>query len=306
MKSPVTIAILGFGEGGTAIGRGMAHESGWRTNENRLISIDIGLDRGRRGEAMRKRAESFGIEIMADYGSALSEADLVHSVVTCDRAGEAARAAAPLLKSGALFLDHNTVTRKMAEDNARVIEAAGADYIDVAVMGGFLAYGYKAPMTIAGRRAEEVGTWMRGIGYDVKVMPGAAGVASAVKILRSILMKGIEALGVEFLVAARRQGLLEEALDCVADVDKAPFRDFVAMLVRTHIAHGKRRHEETVLVNEMLRESGIEPLMSLATERSHFRSIATGAVRPEEPVPDLVTALDILTREAVRPREVQR
>jgi 3-hydroxyisobutyrate dehydrogenase-like beta-hydroxyacid dehydrogenase len=250
---------------------------------------------------MRRRAEGLGIEIAAEYGPALAAADLVHSVVTCDRAGVAAGQAAPFLKQGAVFLDHNTVTRKMAEDNARVVEAAGADYIDVAVMGGFLAYGYKAPMTIAGRRAEEVGAWMRAVGYDVTVMPGPAGVASAVKILRSIMMKGIEALGVEFLVAARRQGLLEEALACTADVDKAPFRDFIAMLVTTHIAHAKRRHEETVLVNDMLRESGIEPLMSLATERSHFRSIATGAVRPEDPVPDLETALDILTREAVRP-----
>jgi 3-hydroxyisobutyrate dehydrogenase len=304
MKSPDSIAILGFGEAGTAIGRGMAHESGWRSNQNRLLAVDIGLDQGRRGAAMRKRADGFGIEIAAEYGPALSAADLVHSVVTCDRAGEAAEAAAPFLRQGALYLDHNTVTRKMAEDNARIVEAAGADYIDVAVMGGFLAYGYKAPMTIAGRRAEEVGAWLRSVGYDIKVMPGPAGVASAVKILRSILMKGIEALGVEFLTAARRQGLLEEALDCTADVDKAPFRDFVAMLVTTHIAHARRRHEECVLVNEMLRESGIEPLMSLATERSHFRSIATGAVRPEDPVPDLATALDILTRDAVRPREV--
>jgi len=298
---PMTIAILGFGEGGTAIGRGMAHESGWRSNQNRLIAIDIAVDQEARGAAMRKRAEGFGIEISGGYGSHLGDADLVHSVVTCDRAGEAAEAAAPHLKKGALFLDHNTVTRSMAEANARIVEAAGADYIDVAVMGGFLAHGYRAPMLLAGRRAQEVAQWMRGIGYEVEVMPGPAGRASAVKILRSIMMKGIEALGVEFLVAARRQGLLEEALACTKDVDKSGFAEFVTMLVRTHIVHAKRRHEETVLVNQMLRESGIEPLMSLATERSHFRSIAGGAIRPERPVPDLERALEILTADAVRP-----
>lgn len=298
---PTTIAILGFGEGGTAIGRGMAHESGWRGNRNRLIAIDIAVDAGARGEAMRKRAEGLGIEIGGVYDPHLAEADLVHSVVTCDCAGEAAEAAARHLKKEALFLDHNSITRGMAEANARIIEAAGADYIDVAVMGGFLAHGYRAPMLLAGRRAFEAAEWMRGVGYEVEVLPGPAGRASAVKILRSIMMKGIEALGVEFLVAARQQGLLEEALACTKDVDRSGFAEFLTMLVKTHIVHAERRHEETVLVNQMLRESGIEPLMSLATERSHFRSIAAGAIRPDEPVPDLETALDLLTREAVRP-----
>ena len=135
-------------------------------------------------------------------------------------------------------------------------------------MGSFHLYGYRPPLQIAGAAAERTAAWMRPLGFEIEVLPGAAGRASAVKILRSILMKGLEALAVEFMVAARHLGLLEETLACMGDVDRRGFRDFISLLVQTHLVHGRRRHEEVELVNQMRRESGIEPLMSLATERS--------------------------------------
>ena len=299
--TPKTVAILGYGEAGSAIGRGLAPQFDRRVNEARLQAIDIALEQADIGPAMRRRAEDLGIDIDVGYGPKLSNADLIISVVTCEEALNAAKSAAEFAKPGAVYLDFTTVTRAMAEADAKVLTDSGADYIDVAVMGGFHAHGHKAPLILAGDRAQEIAGWMTEFGFVVEVMDGPAGVASAVKILRSILMKGIEALGVEFLVAARRQGLLEEALACTGDVDKGSFREFLEMLVTTHMVHAKRRHEETVLVNQMLRESGIEPLMSVATERSHFRTLASGVVRPGGPVPDLEDTLDHLTREVVKP-----
>ncbi len=299
--TPKTIAILGFGEAGTAIGRGLVEDCGWLDEGRGLLVIDIALGEGAPGQAMRRRAEALGIEIHAGYGSHLAAADLVICVVTGDQSLNAATSAAAWLGPEAIFLDFNSITRAMAEADEKAFATSGASYVDVAVMGSFYRYGHRAPLLLAGEKAGKVSQYLGSLGFDIEVLGPVAGTASAVKILRSILMKGLEALGVEFMVAARQQGLLEEALACTGDVDKSGFRAFLETLTTTHLVHAKRRHEEIELVNQMLRDSGIEPLMSLATERSHFRTLASGATRPGGPVPGLDEALQILTNEVVKP-----
>ncbi len=300
--TPKEIALLGFGEAGTAIGRGLVEDCGWLEQGRRLVAVDIALDEGELGQAMRRRAEDLGIEIHAGYGPHLGAADLVIAVVTGDQSLEAARAAAACLGPGATYLDFNSITRAMAEADAEALAGSGAAYVDVADMGSFYRYGHRAPLLMAGEKAGEVAQSLSSLGFEIEVLGPVAGTASAVKILRSILMKGLEALGVEFMVAARHQGLLEEALACLGDVDKSGFRAFLENVTATHLVHAKRRHEEIELVNQMLRESGIEPLMSIATERSHFRTLASGATRPGGPVPTLEEALQILADEVVKPR----
>lgn len=305
---PSTLAVLGLGEGGSATARGLDNQSGWRSGASpaesrnrRLLAVDIALNDPVRGPMIQRHAEEASAEVSEGYGPELGAAEVVFSIVTCDQSENAAASAKPFLKPGTLYLDYNSITRTTAERNATLLEEGGVDYVDVAVMGSFHLYGYRPPLLIAGAAAERVAAWMRPLGFEIEVLPGAAGRASAVKILRSILMKGLEALTIEFMVAARHQGLLEETLACTGDVDRRGFRDFISLLVQTHLVHGRRRHEEVELVNQMLRESGIEPLMSLATERSYFRTIAMGALREGEPIPELEEALRVLTDEVVRP-----
>ncbi|MDP6705517.1 MAG: NAD(P)-binding domain-containing protein [Alphaproteobacteria bacterium] len=300
--TPTTIALLGFGEAGTAIGRGLVEDCGWLAEGRQLVVIDIALDAGEAGQAMRRRAEDLGIDIHVDYGPHLASADVVISVVTGDQARNAAAAAAAHLRPEAVYLDFNSITRSMTEANAEALAPSGANFIDIAVMGSFHAYGQRVPLLVAGEDAGSITQWLCSLGFLAKVLGPVVGTASAVKILRSILMKGLEALGVEFMVAARHQGLLEEALACTADVDIGGFRHFLELLTTTHLVHAKRRHEEVELVNRMLRESGMEPLMSLATERALFRTLATGATRPGGPVPSLDEALQTLADHVVRPK----
>ena len=305
---PSTLAVLGLGEGGFATARGLDSQSGWRSGtgpaegrNRRLLAVDIALNDPVRGPMIRRHAEEASAEVSEGYGPELGEAEVVFSIITCDQSEKAAASAKPFLKPGTLYLDYNSITRTIAERNAALLEEGGVDYVDVAVMGSFHHYGYRPPLLIAGAQAEKAAAWLRPLGFDIEILPGAAGRASAVKILRSILMKGLEALAVEFMVAARHQGLLEETLACTGDVDRRGFRDFISMLVQSHLVHGRRRHEEVELVNQMLRESGIEPLMSLATERSHFRTIAMGGLREGEPMPELEEALRVLTDDVVKP-----
>jgi 3-hydroxyisobutyrate dehydrogenase-like beta-hydroxyacid dehydrogenase len=307
MLPPRVIALLGFGEAGSAIARGLCANGGWRhlakSGDNaprRLIAIDTALDKNPRGSALGEAARRLDVDIAGSYTSALREADLVLSAVPGEQALEAAQLAAPLLKKGAYFLDLCTVTGRMADEDRDAIEAAGAHYVDIAVMGGFFKSGVKAPMLAAGEDVEAVVAWMNQNGFDAKVLGRKPGSASSVKMLRSVIMKGLEDLAVESLVAAERQGILEEVLDCFGDADQLPFRDFVSTLVRTHVVHAYRRWEEMGLVARTLEETGVEPLMTRAIEKAHRRTVEAAVTPVDGQVPSLAEALSLLSRKVVR------
>jgi len=305
--SPRVIALLGFGEAGSAIARGLASEKGWRgpskpgdNAPRRVIAIDPALDKDARGTALGKEARRLDVPISDKYTDALSEADLVICAVQGEHALDAATSAAPLLKKGAWFLDLCTVTGKMADEDRAAIETAGGQYIDIAVMGGFFKYGIKAPMLVAGGDAKAAVEWMNANGFDAKYLGPRPGSASSVKMVRSVLMKGLEALGVEALVTAERQGIREEVLECLADVDLVPFRDHLASLVQTHVVHARRRWEEMGLVAQTLRETGVEPKMTVTTEQTLRRSVEAGIAPADGKVPGLDEALKLLSDKVVR------
>ena len=221
--SPRVIALLGFGEAGSAIARGLAAENGWRgpskpgdNAPRRVIAIDPALDKDARGTALGKEARRLEVAISDSYSEALAEADLVICAVQGEHALDAATSAAAFMKKGAHFLDLCTVTGKMADEDRDAIEKVGARYVDIAVMGGFFKYGIKAPMLVAGEEAQAAVDWMNANGFDTKYLGPKPGSASSVKMVRSVLMKGLEALGVEALVTAERQGIREEVLECLA------------------------------------------------------------------------------------------
>jgi 3-hydroxyisobutyrate dehydrogenase len=307
MLPPRVIALLGFGEAGSAIARGLCADGGWRgvakpgdNAPRRLIAIDTALDKDARGSALGKAARSLDVAIDGAYTRALSEADLVLSAVPGEQALDAAQSAAPLMKKGACFLDLCTVTGRMADQDRDAIEAAGAHYIDVAVMGGFFKSGIKAPMLAAGEDVESVVAWMNQNGFDAKVLGRKPGSASSVKMLRSVIMKGLEDLAVESLVAAERQGILDEVLGCFGDADQLPFRDFISTLVRTHVVHAYRRWEEMGLVARTLEETGVEPLMTRAIEQAHRRTVDAAVAPADGKVPTLTEALALLSHKVVR------
>lgn len=302
---PLTIALIGFGEAGTAIARGLAEtwRGASRPGDNRprkLIAIDTALDLDARGRKLGDEARRLDVAIERGYTTALNDADIIISAVPGEFALDVAQAAAPLLKKGVVYLDLCTVTGTMAETDRSVIEGAGGVYVDVAVMGSFFGRGQKAPMLLAGPNAPLAAEWMNASGFDVKVLGPRPGSASAVKVLRSVLIKGVEALAVESFVAARRQGLLEEVMSCLGDVDHEGFGQFLARMVETHLVHAGRRSEEMVLVAQMLRETGVPPLMSETTYKALHRTVEAGAVPADGKVRPLEETLAVLTDKVFR------
>ena len=150
------------------------------------------------------------------YITAARGAKLVISAVTASAAQDVAREAGPLLKSGQLFLDLNSVSPDTKRQNAALVEAGGADYVEAAVMAPVPALRLKVPMLLGGARAAELAPALAALGLNVTAVAREVGVASAIKMCRSVMIKGLEALAVESLRAARHYGAEDAVLNSLA------------------------------------------------------------------------------------------
>lgn len=293
------VATLGLGEAGTAITTGLAKV--WRKDNpaRRILSVDTALGDNVRGAAINERAHAIGVEIEGNYTKKLADVGAVFSVVTGVEAKNAALAARDVLKPGTLFFDVNTLTGPQTADIAQEMFKAGIDYVDFAAMGGFATSGHRVPFVVSGPAAERAAAFLTPFGFKVEVMSERAGDASSVKIIRSVMVKGMEALSVECMVAAHRAGLVNEVLECFSDIDARTFAGMVKSLATTHVVHAKRRMEEMDKAQENLVELGIHPLMSERTRESHARTVDAGVAPADAHLPNFDEALEILSEKVV-------
>lgn len=265
-------AFIGFGEAGRAFAglRGPAS------------AFDLKLlDAAARAEVERA-VEEAGVAVSPSTADAVRDAGLVLSVVTADQAVRAAEAAAPALTAGALYCDMNSVAPDTKRRAAAIVEAAGARYVDVGVMAPVRPAGLAVPLLVSGPQAEAAVAALTERGFtDVRAVGVAVGAASAVKMIRSVMVKGMEALTVECMLAADAAGVRDEvlrSLDASARSGPAAARaDYDLDRVMTH---GLRRAAEMEEVVRTLDALGVGSAMSRATVE---RQRAVGALRLSPP-----------------------
>jgi len=258
-----SIAFVGFGEAGGILGSALAAKG------VRVSMFDLLLDDPRRAPAMRDKAAKAGVQAAATLRQAIDGAQLIVSAVTAASDVEVAEAVGRCIAPGQTLLDINSVSPHTKQHGRRCIEDAGGSYVESAVMAPVPPYGLAVPMLLGGTRAEEVAGQLRALGFNARAVSAKVGVASAAKMCRSVMIKGIEALTVECLGAARRY----EAEDIVLASLKETFgkmqRDTAVpdYLVSRVAEHGRRRAAEMREVAQTLRDAGIDPQMSEACAR---------------------------------------
>lgn len=247
-----TIALIGFGEAGSTFARA----AGW----NRARAFDIRADRA-------ASAHELGIGFAASAAEALTGADLVLSLVTADAALAAARDYAPLVPRGALWCDMNSVAPETKRAAAAAIEAAGARYVDVAVLAPVEPARLGVPLLLAGPAAEAAGHALAEAGFTrIRTVGHEVGRASAIKMIRSVMVKGIEALTAEMMLAATRAGVAEEVLASLDASERGSgWFARAAYNIERMATHGLRRAAEMEESARTLAALGVEPLMTTAT-----------------------------------------
>jgi len=259
------IALVGFGEVGKIFGQDLAQKG------LEMSTYDILLDAPPTRPAMLERARAAAVTPVDTLGAAVGGADLVISAVTASSSWDVARDAAPWLRPGQLFLDINSVSPETKRGNARAVEASGADYVEAAVMAPVPPQRLAVQMLLGGRRAGALAALLKAFGMNATAVADEIGTASAIKMCRSIMIKGIEALVVECTFAARRFGAEQAVL---ASLDKTfPHMGWNAelpdYLVSRVAEHGRRRAAEMREVALTLEEVGIRPIMAAATAERH-------------------------------------
>jgi 3-hydroxyisobutyrate dehydrogenase-like beta-hydroxyacid dehydrogenase len=258
-----SVAFLGFGEAGFTIGTGLRG-----AGVSSIAAYDIAADTPDRGPLIRERAAGAGAALTASSEDLARSADIILSVVTCSEALAAARQIAPYLTRRHIYADLNSVSPALKRDVAGVIEAAGAAFVEAAVMGPVHPHGQRVPMLLGGAAAGRFIDLMAPFGMRLEPLDGPIGTAAAVKMCRSIVVKGVEALLMECVLAATRYGADEQVFASLTEtwpgIDWKALADYTAGRM---VVHGKRRAREMEEVAETLRAIGVEPLMSEATAR---------------------------------------
>ena len=248
----ISIGFIGFGEAGSTIARGL-HSAG----VDRIFAYDI-------------KPKTSDIVTIVDSPQALAaSSEIVFSAVTSSSALDAAKQHAPFLTGRHTYADINSVSPAVKQHIDRVIAATGATFIEVAVMAPVSPYGHTVPMLLGGAGATAFAQAMAPLGMRMEVLEGAkVGSAAAVKMCRSIVVKGIEALLFECVMAATKfdaDDLVFASLkETWPGIDWKKLADYTSGRV---VVHGERRAREMDEVAETLKAIGIDPIMAEATAR---------------------------------------
>lgn len=261
------IAFIGFGEVGKRFARDLVTNDGIR-----ISAYDIILDDPARCSELEEAARSIGVATHRSAAEACRNADIVISAVTADQTEVVAQGAARFLKPGQLYLDVNSASPGTKKRSAAAVEGSGASYVEGAVMGPILAPGIRVPILAGGSAAQVAATRLNALGMNLTPAAHEHGRASAIKLCRSIMIKGIEALIVDCAKASRHWGVEKEVYGSLAEtfpsIDWPALADNMAERVATH---GVRRAAEMREAADMLAEMGLVPDLARAIADAHQR-----------------------------------
>jgi len=299
------VGLVGYGE----VGRILAEDL--RKDGVRVSAYDIKLG-GDQVRPLKEHAANIGVSLAASHADLAASADFIVSAVTASQAVPVARACAPAVKKGAWFLDFNSASPGAKQRAAALIDAAGARYVEGAVMTSVPPYRIKVPLLLGGAGAAELAPLIKELGFNAKVASEKLGVSSAVKMCRSIMIKGMEAMVIEAFTTARAYGVEDAVLASLKET--FPGIDWEkqgAYFFQRVIEHGRRRAEEVREVAETVREAGLTPWSAQGTaERQAFiADLADGGLFGQKGTKDFARSADWRTEadrilESIKSKEV--
>lgn len=291
------VALIGFGEVGQALAadlhtRGVCNIAAWDIQFTNPASVPS------------RAAAKGSVRAAADAREAIVDAEVIVSAVTAAQDLAAASAVAAHAARQAYFLDLNSASPGVKQQAAQVIERAGARYVEAAIMSPIHPKRSASPMLFGGPHAHGFLPIARELGFTgAQVFAKEVGRASAAKMCRSVMIKGIEALLAESLLSARRYGVEDTVIDSLNNLlPTEDWRSLARYMISRSLLHGTRRAEEMREVAKTVAEAGIEPWMSRAcVERQEWAAQFRALAEHE----DLTSMLDAIRRSSNMPEELE-
>jgi len=255
------VALVGYGEVGGIFGAALAAAGVGSVTASDTLVADANW-----AAAARARGARDGVVLAADTKGAVAASDLIISAVTAASTAAAAGQIAVACRRGAFVLDVNSASPQAKTSCAETVNRAGGCYVEAAVMSSVPPYGLRVPMLLGGPHAAALQPVLATLGFAATVGAASYGVVSAIKMCRSVVIKGMEALMIESLLAARRYGVEREVLASLAetfpglDWDRQP-----TYFWQRVVQHGRRRAEEMREAAVTVGDAGVAPRMASAT-----------------------------------------
>lgn len=260
VSARLTVGLLGFGEVGQVLADDLV---AFEAVDVRAYDTQFATD-GPPAHAVRGRGHVRAAASAADLAAGC---DVVISAVTAAEDVAASRSIAGALAADAYVLDLNSVAPRTRHACAGIIEAAGGRYVEAAVMAPIAPQRIRSPILLGGAHSSAFLGIAGRLGFEgARAFSADIGPASATKMCRSVIVKGMEALVMESLLAARRYGVEQAVLESLGDLMRE--RDWQALaryLIGRSVEHGVRRAEEMHEVAATVEGAGVEPLMSRAS-----------------------------------------
>jgi 3-hydroxyisobutyrate dehydrogenase-like beta-hydroxyacid dehydrogenase len=286
-------AIIGFGEVGGIFARDL-HAGGAAA----ITAYDI---------AAPARARAAAIEFVracTTPAGAVQGADIVFVAVTAASVLAAVTSLAGGLAHAPLVVDVNSVSPATKQEAARIVTEAGGRYVEAAVMSGVPPQGLRTPMLLGGPHARDFIAAMAPFDMRLTAFADTVGPASSVKMCRSVMIKGLEALASECMLAARHYGVEDHVLHSLSDtLPHEDWRGLARYLIARSLLHGRRRAEEMREVARTVEEAGLEPLLSRAIAARQDWAFEHGQRMQREEIAtlELGRLLDAIARHAQEP-----
>jgi 3-hydroxyisobutyrate dehydrogenase-like beta-hydroxyacid dehydrogenase len=253
------IGLIGYGEVGKILAEDLAAAG------HDIAAHDLRLA-SEAGQAMRGHAAARGVVLADAHAAAVAGAGLVISAVTASQAVAVAAACAPGLAADAFFLDFNSASPGAKIRAAGLVQAAGGRYVEGAVMTSVPPYRLRVPLLLGGPHAGALAPVLGGLGFAPRVHSERLGVASATKMCRSVVIKGLEAMLIESLTAARHHGVEDAVIASLHETFPGVDWDVqAAYFFQRVIEHGRRRSEEMREVAVTMQEAGLTPWSAAGT-----------------------------------------
>ena len=254
------IGLVGYGE----VGRILAEDL--RAKGLAISACDLKLGHAESAGPLMDHARQHGVALTASHSELAAHCELVISAVTASQAVPAAQACAPALRPGAYFLDLNSASPGAKRHAAEMVHAAGGCYVEGAVMTSVPPYRSQVPLLLGGPHAADFAPLLSQLGFAAQLASDQLGVASATKMCRSVMIKGLEAMVIESFTAARHYGVEDAVIASLRETFPGiDWEKQAAYFFQRAIEHGRRRSEEVREVAVTVKEAGLTPWSASGT-----------------------------------------
>ncbi|AIF66948.1 3-hydroxyisobutyrate dehydrogenase [Terribacillus saccharophilus] len=257
------LGFVGFGEAAYEMATGL-HSEGIE----KIYAFDALLDEPKLSDRIRERASKANVELVGSAEEVMQICTIVIAAVPANKTLEVAQSLTDSFKENLVYVDVSAATPEIKKQVASAVEDEGSLFVDAAMLGPLPVYKHKVPISASGNGTDLFINNLAGYGMQITKISDHPGDASALKLIRSIYMKGIVGLMVEFLEAAKTYGVEEQAIRSIDETMNAKtFVETMNRLVTGSALHAKRRAVELGGSIEMLRESNLDASISIAAQK---------------------------------------